>query len=64
MCLTEKLLGASLHPRLCRFSTCFHPTGGGDIPSIPVLQNTTEGRNGLSFGYLLSKFSKMVYKQT
>ena len=45
----------------------FHPTGGGDIPSIPLF-TATEGWDGLSFGYLLSKFSKVVrfapYKRT
>ena len=29
----RKLLGARLHPR----GVDFHPTGGGDIPSIPFL---------------------------
>ena len=45
----------------------FHPTGGGNILSIPFL-NATEGWDGLSFSYLLSKISKVVrlapYKQT
>ena len=44
------------HPR----GEDFHPTGGEDIPSIPLLFNATEGRGGLSFGYLLTKFSKVV----
>ena len=64
MCLTEKLLGASLRPRWCRFS-----------PHVEVVIyllfhsfNATEGWEGLSFSYLLSTFSKMVqfahYKRT
>ena len=54
MCLTEKSPGASL----IHDGVGFHPMGGGDIPSIPFLLNATEGRNGLSFGYLLSKFRR------
>ena len=31
MCLKEKSTGAFLHPG---YGVGFHPTGGGDIPSI------------------------------
>ena len=57
MCLTEKSLGASLHPQWCRFS----PHGEVVIYLLFHSFNAMEGRNGLSFGYLLSKLSKMVW---
>ena len=64
MCLTEKSPGPSLHPQWCRFSP------HREMAICPLFHsfNATEGRNGLSFGCLLSKFSKMVrfalYKRT